>query len=167
MKLFIRDKRILFHVYVVFTLLAILTMFLEQKIAQLLFTIGAGSPDWAFYVFCSATVGFWGGVLSLFWFSLYPVFLLLAYIFALKRQGHFFCIMVVIDTIAVMIIGVYAITSNNLYGFNQMLPDIVVSIIFTLLLIVSFLKSRKIRHISIVGESDGLPGYHDTASFKE
>ena len=43
MKLFRRDKRIFFHVYVVFTLLAILTMFLEQKIARLLFTIGAGS----------------------------------------------------------------------------------------------------------------------------
>jgi hypothetical protein len=64
--------------------------------------------------------------------------------FAIKRHGNFLLIMVALDAIAVMIIGVYAIATNNLYGFKQMLPDIIVSILFMLLIIVCSLKSHKI-----------------------
>ena len=125
--------RCLSHIYIACTVLGMLFLFLFFEWAIPLLAIGANSIYISIGIFTDAEVGRFWGACALAWFFLFPIYLLVAYILALKK--HYFPIFVafLLDITVVLFASVHLFASGNLYGFRLLIVDLFVSMLIALL----------------------------------
>lgn len=127
-------NNIIFHLYVVFSILGIIMMFQEQNLSRLFLSFGLSSNVIAFGMFCAPDInvafrifaGVWCLLLTLGGISVYANMLL-------KKKVIPICIVILMDTVVVFLWEVYALITNNMYGFEYYLPDLIVSVVITIL----------------------------------
>lgn len=140
---------LLIHIYMLFSLAGNLLLipqqwlwyFPRQDVAWTLLTVGASSGYVAFGFAYNLTSSSIFGVISFLWCILFPFALIAVYIISLKKTKKLFCSFVIVDTVFVFLWCLYALITKNYYSVNLFMPDLVVSFIYTILLIKTINKS--------------------------
>lgn len=130
-----RQYLFLLHGIMLFTILATVMMFVYPKIVYPLYTIGASSGLIAFGVGSALTTPYFMGLAAFIWFILFSVILIISYILGIRKRYVPFCVVITLDLLVVILWMVYARTTGNLYGFQQFIPDLIVSFVLWVLLI--------------------------------
>jgi hypothetical protein len=80
---------------------------------------------------------------SAWWFFLFPIGYVISYILSKRKQIYsLFLTLICADTIFVVFAAVYEFSRNNMYGFNYILVDAFVSIVYAIIFIVAIGKYK-------------------------
>lgn len=122
----------LMHGYMVCTCFAILLFFVGSDFSMLFYAPGASSGYISMGVLWDDQIGPLVGICAVLWVFLFPIALLVTYILAIKKRYVPFCVFIILDVFAVAAFMVYAKLSDNTYGFQFFLPDLIVSIVYVI-----------------------------------
>lgn len=143
--------RLFMHSYMLCSLIGSILMLFDSGMAMCFYSVGASSPYIAFGVFAAAAAPLAIGIISLFWFCLFPVALIISYILAIKNRSAPFSIMVILDACVVVTWMIYSVFSANQYGVNFFAGDAVISAIMACIAI--WLKGNKKTICESTGDS--------------
>ena len=135
MNRFIYKHNLLIHLYVISTLVGYLLLFPHQEIAMFCLAFGASSGYITFGISYELTVKSVIGLLACIWWMLFPIALVVVYIVAVGRTKKAFCTVVVMDLGIVFAWCLYALITKDYYSLKIFLPDLIVSFVYTLVLI--------------------------------
>lgn len=131
-----KQYRILLHIFMVFTILAYAALLLlSGRIARVLFTIGGSSCYVALGLGSATETSHQVSVLCLLWLILFPVALTISYILTYKKHYFPFCVVTLLDFLVVFAYTLYSFYEKNIYGFQVMLPDLIVSFIMSIAIV--------------------------------
>lgn len=116
------------HMYMFCSIAGICFLVASNDFATLLLSIGASSVYIAIGVFLAAIVNQFWGICSFLWVVLFPLLLVVSYIFAIKKHYSLMLLSVTLDTLISVLFVVYTVTTQNWHGFQQAIIDLVVSI---------------------------------------
>ena len=121
------------HVYVICTVLGMLFLFLNFRIAILFLSIGASSIYVSMGIFAAAQVSRFWGIGAFTWSVIFPVFLIFAYIFSRKKKYYPILVAFLLDIAVVLFAAVHLFMTENMYGFGVAIVDLFVSLLIALL----------------------------------
>lgn len=147
----VRISGILIHVYMIVTVLALLTMIPDPEFSELLFTLGASSWWVAVGLTSSGTPEQFTGVILVLWYVFSPILWVVFYALSCKKQYIPFFVLVVFDS-AVVLLWYFSCCTIGDVSLARAGLDAGVSILYTLLLGISMLVDR--RHAG-TGERQG------------
>lgn len=126
------DKRLMrfADTYMISCAIGIVMILPCRSISTILFLIGSFSPYLSFFLFCSANLSQIAGIFALVWFVLYPITLVVSYLFVRKRKFHLFGVLLVLDSIVVILYSLHAVTIGNRYLITVSVLDSLVSTLF-------------------------------------
>ena len=122
------------HVYVICTVLGMLFIFLNIRIAILFLSIGASSIYVSMGIFTAAQVSRFWGIGAFAWCVIFPIFLVVAYIFSRKNKYYPILVAYLLDVTVVLFAAVHLFIAENMYGFGVAMVDLIVSVLIALLL---------------------------------
>lgn len=123
------------HGVMLFTILATIMLFIRPQIAMALFTVGASSGFVAFGFFFSGTTPyFWGGV-AFVWCHIFPILMIVSYIYVIKKEYIPFCAVVACDAFLVVMWSIYSAIDGNYFGVQTFVFDTVVSLVLAIVLV--------------------------------
>lgn len=137
--------RILIGIYIVASALAVLLFLPCNNLAIGLFVTGACFPYVAFMLFCAAEIPQAAGLFALLWFVLFPIAMIVAYVFTFKKHYLFFWVMTILDIIVMALYAPYVFNVGSDTGIGIVLADIVLSLTYTLVLGYLLIRSAKVR----------------------
>ena len=117
------------HGYVGCTILGIALLLPAYDLAMCLLDIGANSIYISVGVFLAANVNRFWGICAFIWSILFPVFLFISYLFALKKNYRMLFLAVALDTFVSFLFVIYTIFEKNWYGVRYAIVDLMVSFI--------------------------------------
>ena len=135
--------KILVSIYTISSILGLLILMPCYELSLGLFVIGACSPYLTFALFCSESIPQLAGLLAFIWFALFPLFLIAAYVLALKKRYIYFWIATVLDLVIMAFYGIYVVRAGNPAGLEIVGADILFSMIFSALFAYIIVGSRK------------------------
>lgn len=122
-----RKYSLFIHMVASFSILASVMIFVDSRIALLLYTVGLSSGLIALGVFSAAMLPMPVGILAFVWFCICPVIFLISYIFAIKKHYCMFAFLVAVDALVVILWSIYSVATGNTYGYQGFLPDLIIS----------------------------------------
>lgn len=131
--------RYLAHGYMICSILGVALLISSYNIAIILLGIGASSAYIAFGVFLAANVCRFWGISALLWSMLFPILLIVSYIFALKKRYRLLLVSISVDFLVVLLFAVYSLLTNNGHGLHFAIIDSIMSFMFLFL----FLKTLR------------------------
>lgn len=137
--------RILIGIYIVASALAVLLFLPCNNLAIGLFVTGACSPYVTFMLFCAAEIPQTAGLFALLWFVLFPIAMIVAYVFTFKKHYLFFWVLTILDIIVMTLYAPYVFNVGSKAGIGIVLADIILSITYTLVLGYLLIRSAKVR----------------------
>lgn len=137
----IKVHNLLIHIYIVASALAFITM-LSNAAREILFAIGAKS-----WVICAALGGAgafnqYVGILAMLWVLSFPILIITSYVFTYKKLYGPFLLITTVDTLISLAWAVNCIIKNDMYAFKSSALDAVVSILFSLALVICLIKEK-------------------------
>ena len=115
------------HGYMFCTIIGILLLFSAHDFAVCFLGIGASSISVSFGVFLSAQVSRFWGICAFLWTVLFPLMLLISYLYAIKKKYVLFHWAIVLDFLISILFVVYTISETNWYGLKFAVADSIVS----------------------------------------
>ena len=152
----VRISGILIHVYMIVTVLALLTMIPDSEFSELLYTLGASSWWVALGLTSGGAVEQFAGVTLVLWYVFSPILWVVFYVLACKKKYIPFFVLVVLDS-AVVLFWYFNCCTIGDVSLARAGLDAGVSILYTLLLGISMLVDR--RHVAsrVQGDGDVVP----------
>ena len=144
-----KQYKFLLHGIMIFTAVATLMLFFAPKISMPLYTIGASSGYIAFGVVTAETTQYGIGLAAFAWVLLFPIVLLISYVLALKKHYVPFCVVMILDLLIVILWLIYALITDNIYGFKRFIPDFFVSLAFAIFLIRKTILLKRKKNSSL------------------
>ena len=135
--------KILASIYTISSILGLLILMPCYELSLGLLVIGACSPYLTFSLFCSASIPQPAGLLAFIWFALFPLFLIVAYVLALKKRYICFWIATVLDLVIIALYGIHVARAGNPAGIGIVGADILFSMIFSALFAYIMVESGK------------------------
>ena len=126
-------KKMVIHIYMLFTVMAYVALFTRGTFALSLFALGGSSGFIALGLFSSATPPAFIGILCGIWTVLFPILVIICYILTFKKHYIPFYSILVFDFFCVVVYTAYTILSKNIYATKSILPDLFISFIIVLL----------------------------------
>lgn len=115
------------HGYMFCTIVGMLLLFSAHDFAIFFLGIGACSIPVSFGVFLAAHVGRFWGICAFLWTVLFPIVLLISYVYATKKKYGLFHLAIVLDSLISILFVVYTISETNWYGLKFAIADSIVS----------------------------------------
>ena len=137
--------RILIGIYIVASTLAVLLFLPCNNLAIGLFVTGACSPYITFMLFCAAEIPQTAGLFALLWFVLFPIVMIVAYVFTFKKHYLFFWVMTILDIIVMALYAPYVFNVGSDTGIGIVLADLIFSLAYTLTLGIILAHSTRTR----------------------
>lgn len=133
---------ILIHLYVLLSIIGVLFLFFDQNFAWSFLAVGASSELIAFGIAIDFTIGTFVGGFAGIWCVGFPLALIITYILSFKKSKTPFCIVVIMDTLVVWGKTLYMLFTADYYSFKLFLPDLIISSLFAILMIIC-IKQKK------------------------
>lgn len=137
-------SKTLVGIYFVASILAVLLFLPCNDLAIGMFVTGACSPYITFLLFCAAEIPQTAGIFALLWFVLFPISLIVAYVFTLKKHYVFFWVMTILDILVMAIYARYMFDVGTETGNGIVLADLIFSIAYTITLGYLLILSGKV-----------------------
>lgn len=124
------------HGYFFGSILGLVLLFPAYDIAVWLLNFGASSTYIAFGIFLTASVSKFWGICAFIWSVLFPILLISAYILALRQQCRMLLVSVILDVLVVALFLVHTILTQNWYGMQYAITDLIVSLCVLLFFVI-------------------------------
>lgn len=144
----------LVHIYMACSIIGILLLFLSvgsewlptPKSGMAFLTIGASSGYIALGTFGAVETSTLWCVMSGIWCALLPAFLIVSYIFAIRNVYIPFTIVAILDALITVAFLLFSWAIQNRYGVESFLPDAIISVVYTCILVIfAYGKPKRIH----------------------
>lgn len=153
----IRVHRILIHTYMLVSSLALILLIPMHNMAPALYTVGASSWLISIGLTSGGALAAPVGAVLWLWGCVFPVLLVIFYIMALKERYIPFCLLASVDSLIVLFWCFCCLIDNNKYALQWAGPDAIVSILFSVVLMISLWGTKKTRDGSGQGGGSVVP----------
>ena len=134
---------ILVQIYFIASLLSKIIVYINPYVANCFYIVGSSSGLSSLIGFGGSQFSFFINLIGFVWAYALPILLIIAYILSFFKKYGLFCILVILDNIVVIIWCIYAYETQYIYNFDPQLLDVIISTIYTILLICSTLAQRQ------------------------
>ena len=153
---------VLIHSYMFFNFIGVLLLATDISFDVNQFLLGSCSWMLSHYI----SVGDMGIIVNYFalgWFLIFPIVLVISYVFAIKKHYLQFGIVVMADNLFVLVLSVAYLLGGNVDAFCIVLPNVIVGIVY-ITVILKLIKDRgdKGTVCRTGGQGDGSVGDEET-----
>ena len=127
----------LIQIYVLFSVLATILLFIHRDVSLAFYTIGASSGYIAFGIATSESINLIApfALILMLWAIILPIALLIAFVKCLKKKYKSMCVLMVADTIIVVFWVLFASIAGNIYGTQVFFFDALISMLFSVVVL--------------------------------
>lgn len=126
-------SRLFAHGYMICSIVGIALLYFAYDIAMWFLGIGAASTYISIGMFLTANVSRFWIICAFLWSLLFPIYLIVSYIIALKERYQMLVIAVVLDTLVTILFLVHTLLTENWYGLHLAIVDVITNLVVLLL----------------------------------